>query len=160
MNVFIFFLLFFLASPGSVSATHEADHRYTVSGYVRDAAGTPLSGLNITLEHKGGEKKIRVTDRRGYYEVLFHLHDDNAGDEVIVAVGNETKKLTVAFDPEDRFTDRRGQVDFGAPGKDSENSWIYWTGGMLFVGAVIYLGFFRKKKKGTHKKDQARKKKR
>ena len=155
----LFFLFLSLFSPETVYATHEADHRYTVSGYVRDEAGKPIPNLSVALEHKGGEKKIAVTDRRGHYETLFHLHSDNAGDEMIVTAGSEIKKIKVAFDPEDRFTDRRGGVDFGAPGKP-ESDWIYWTGGAgLLVGVGVYFGFFRKKRKREKKKEPHRKKK-
>lgn len=162
MRLVIFFILiFFLApfSPKPAFATHEVNHRYVVTGYVRDASGNPLPGLNIVLEHKGGEKKSATTDRGGYYEVLFHLHDENAGDEILVTAGSETKKLVVAFDPKDHVTYRTGRVDFGAPGK-GDNAWIYWTGGAgLFIGAMFYLNRVRKQRKRARKKELRHKKK-
>lgn len=147
-----------MALPDTIFATHEPDHRYFVSGYVRDESGNPREKVSVSLEHKGGEKQKATTDRRGYYETLFHLHNENLGDEIIVKVGEEVKKVTVAFDPGDHFSERRGTVDFGAPGKPSSD-WMYWTGGVtLLIGVVVYFGLFRKKRKT--KQPAARKKKR
>lgn len=157
-------ILFFFGLPGNVYATHEADHRYTITGYVRDEEGKPLSGILVFLEHKGGVKKETKTDPRGYYEAMFHLHNDNLGDEILVSVGDVVKKVAVRFDPDDKFTDRRSPlVDFGAPGREMHSDWVYWTGGVgLVLSAVIYLRFFKKKKpkQKRRKKDKARKRKR
>lgn len=138
-------------------ATHEADHRYVLSGYVRDTNGVPIPAATVLLEHKGGEKKSVKTNDQGYYEVLFHLHNNNLGDEIILKFGETTKKHKVKFDPDDQFTNRGGEIDFGAPGKDEAKIWIYLTGGTIgLFGFLLYLGFFRKKK--VHKQDFAGKK--
>ncbi|MBI3804588.1 MAG: carboxypeptidase regulatory-like domain-containing protein [Nitrospirae bacterium] len=147
MILFIFVLSLLGISPNPAFATHEADHRYVVSGYVRDAEGNALKGVDVLLEHKGGEKQKTTTNGFGYYEALFHLHDDNLGDEIIVTVGSEVKKAPVTFTPGDRVTHRGATIDFGAPGKESPYAWIYWTGGSAFLIAIVYFGFFRKKKK-------------
>ncbi|MFQ5780698.1 MAG: carboxypeptidase-like regulatory domain-containing protein [Nitrospiria bacterium] len=148
--------------PKTLLATHEADHRFTVSGYVRDETGSPLSGAVVLLEHKGGVKKNAKTDRRGYYEALFHLHNDNLGDEILITVGDVVKKVAVAFDPDDRFSDRGGRIDFGAAAKGGDYAWVYWTGGVgLILGTIVYVGFFRKKKKiKTIRKGKRRKRRR
>jgi hypothetical protein len=163
VKFFLFIFLFFSLLPESVFATHEVDHRYVVSGYVRDAAGNPLKDEKVILEHKGGEKKTAATDRRGYYEVLFHFHDENAGDEILITAAGETKKLTADYDPKDHVTFRTGEINFGAPGK-AENTWIYWTGGAgLLIGAIFFFNYFQKKRKKAvkaEKKEQLRKKKR
>jgi len=155
-------LLFTLGFSGSALATHEADHRFTISGYVRDAAGKPLSGSLVILEHKGGVKKEKKSDPRGYYEVMFHLHNDNIGDEIFVSVGDVVRKIMVQFDPDDRFTDRRSEpVNFGAASKDT-SEWIYWSGGVaLILSALVYLRAFKKKKprQKRRKKDKIRKRK-
>lgn len=158
MIFFIFIFLILSFSSENVFATHEVNHRFVISGYVRDAAGNPISGTEVILEHKGGEKKVASTNRRGYYEVLFHIHDENAGDGISVTAAGETKKITAAYDPKDHVTYRTAEVNFGAPGK-AEYSWIYWTGGAgLLVGAVFYFNYFKKKRKRAQKKELRKKK--
>ena len=153
--IFVFVSIFIL--PHVAFAEHEADHRYFVSGFVRDEAGNPKKDVVVSIEHRGGQKKTATTNRRGYYEVMFHLHDDNIGDEIVVTAGNEVKRHTMAFDRSDHVSERRGEVNFGAPGKDSPYEWIYWTGGLVLVaGVAVGLRSFRKKKKV--KKAPARKK--
>lgn len=158
MIFFLFIFLFLSFSPGNVFATHEVNHRFVISGYVRDAGGNPISGTEVILEHKGGEKKVAATNRSGYYEVLFHIHDENAGDEISVTAAGETKKIKAAYKPEDHVTFRTAEVNFGAPGKP-EYSWLYWTGGAgLLIGAVYYLNYFKKKRKRAEKKELRKKK--
>jgi hypothetical protein len=148
--------------PGDAYATHEADHRFTISGYVRDGSGNPLPDALVLLEHKGGVKKETNAGPRGYYEAMFHLHNNNLGDEILVSVGDTVKKLRVQFDPDDTFTDRRSDpVDFGAPGKELPSDWIYWAGGIgLIICTLASLRFLKKKKpkEKRRNKDKARKK--
>jgi hypothetical protein len=154
--IFIFISIFVL--PQAAFPEHEADHRYFVSGFVRDDAGTPKADVAVSVEHKGGQKKKATTNRRGYYEVMFHLHNDNLGDEIVITAGSDVKKHIMAFDPGDHFSERRGEINFGAPGKESPYAWIYWTGGIALVaGVAVGLRSLRKKKKV--KKEPARKKK-
>ncbi|MEK7286072.1 MAG: carboxypeptidase-like regulatory domain-containing protein [Nitrospirota bacterium] len=134
---------------------HEADHRYLVSGYVRDGQGEPKSDVPVSLEHKAGQKYTVKTNGSGYYEAIFHLHDDNLGDEVSVTVSAETKKHTIAFDFEDKHSARKGQVDFGAPGKETPLLyWLGWGGALLAASAIF---FFIKKKKPVEKKEKRKK---
>lgn len=156
MIFLIFILSLITISPQPAFATHEADHRYIVSGYVRDAEGNALKGVDVLLEHKGGQKEKVTTNGFGYYETLFHLHDDNLGDEITVTAGSEVKTIKVAFTPGDKVTHRGATVDFGAPGKAAPYAWIYWTGGFGLLIVIVYLGLFKKKKK---KKETPRKKK-
>ncbi len=62
---FVIFLIFILSLinilPNPAFATHEADHRYVISGYVRDAEGNALKGAEVLLEHKGGQKEKVIT---------------------------------------------------------------------------------------------------
>ncbi|MFQ5542748.1 MAG: hypothetical protein ACE5FY_00175 [Nitrospiria bacterium] len=99
------------------------------------------------MEHKGGEKKSIKTNNDGYYEILFHLHNSNLGDQIIVKYGENKIKHRVEFDPDDKFTNRGAELNFGAPGKESGNFWIYLTGGGILVFLpFVYRGFFGKKK--------------
>ncbi len=128
---------------GSVAfATHRADHRFTVSGYVRDEAGNPKKGMAVLLEHKTGQKFRELTGEGGYFQALFHLHDENVGDEISVTVGNEIKKVILSFDPKDLLNDRHGEVSFGA--EPGSSAWVYWGGAVAVTGI---LGYFALRKK-------------
>ncbi len=140
-------------------ATHEADHRYVITGYVRDSIGVPIPSANLVLEHKGGEKKKVKTNSEGYYEILFHLHNDSLGDQILVSYGETTRKHKVQFDVDDKFTHRGAQIDFGAPGKEGAAVWIYLTiGSVIFLGVVL-LGTFRKKNKTMNERRPGQRKK-
>ncbi len=144
----------------TVFATHEADHRYAVSGQVRNDAGEPLKNIVLTLEHKGGEKKTVKTDKSGRYEVLFHLHNENLGEEIIISYGDVQKKIKIAFDPDDAFSVRGGVVNFGAELNKEGALWVYIFGGTviaLFFG--IYLRSNNKRKSGQPSKKKVAKKK-
>ncbi len=157
-NIFIvafFFSLFGFSE--SVLATHEADHRYLISGYVRDGVGVAIKNTTVHLEHKGGEKKKVDTNGSGYYEILFHLHNDNLGDEILVRVGDVEKKVKVFFDPEDSASIRGDSINFGADAQETE-VWVYLTSvSLLILSVALYIGFRQTKKK---KKAIARKEKR
>ena len=151
--------VFVLLVQGAL-ATHEADHRYVVSGYVRDQRGVPIENAVVRLSHKGGEKKEVRTNSSGYYEVLFHLHNENLGDEIIIQYGDVTKRHEVVFDPEDKFTPRGVEVSFGAPGKKGAVVWIYLTiASLALFGAVLYFGLLKNRPK-RRTKGVARKRKR
>lgn len=128
--------------------------------------GVPISDATVLFEHKGGEKKEVKTGSKGYYEVLFHLHNDNLGDEIVIKFGDTSKKHKVSFDPDDTVSHRGAEVDFGAPGKEGAKIWIYITAGTLVVFVpVLYFGFFRKSKKPQieimeKKRERKKKKKR
>lgn len=138
-------LLIYIGLAGSVFAMHEMDHRYTVLGYVRDGQGVAKPGVVVTIEHKGGVKQQTKTNSSGYYESLFHLHNANLGDEMVVTAGSEVKRIVTAFDPEDKFADRKSQVDFGAPGK--KTPLVYWlpVGGLLLLCVAIYVSVMKRR---------------
>ncbi len=147
--------LLFLIIVGFVNeaaALHKPDHRYAVSGYVRDETGQPKPNTKVVITHKGGQQQKAKTDSYGYFETVFHLHNDNLGDELTVTAGSEVKKITVTFDPEDLTSSRGGRVDFGAPAKEASGKWLYWGGGALLVGAVLYFSMIKKKKKVKQRK--------
>jgi LPXTG-motif cell wall-anchored protein len=152
----VFLLLFFwIGFADSLFAMHEADHRYLVFGYVRDGQGESRGNIQVSLEHKAGQKYTVKTNGSGYYETIFHLHDDNLGDEVVVTVSAETKRHTIAFDLKDKHSARKGQVDFGAHEKGAPLSYWLGGGGALLMAAAVF--FFLKKKKPIEKKDKRKK---
>lgn len=155
----IFFLLVF---SGIALGTHEADHRYIISGFVRDESGAALKNVVVHLEHKGGEKKKVKTSRSGYYEVLFHLHNENLGDEILIRAGELEKTVKVIFDVEDTASSRGDTVNFGMAAQ-GVSIWVYLTTASLVVMVVaLYFGkgqLKRKKKAMTRQEKRKRKKK-
>jgi len=147
----VFVVVFLFIHAGRAVAEHEPDHRYTVRGYVRDAAGKPKKGVSVLAEHKGGTKESVETDGNGYYEIRFHFHDANRGDEVTVTADGETKKITAEFDPNDKTTWRIGQVDFGAPAAP-DWGWVAWVGGGSIAAAGGY--YFRRRQKQVRRKEK------
>jgi len=138
---------------------HEADHRFTVLGHVRDAQGEGRSEVTVTLEHKGGVKQQAKTESSGYYESVFHLHDNNLGDEIIVTAGSEVKRIVTVFDVEDKHSVREGRVDFGAPAKESPVLYYWLGGGGLFLCVVIYFFLIKKGNVPREKKQLLKKEK-
>ncbi|WP_455371619.1 hypothetical protein, partial [Petrachloros mirabilis] len=70
-----------LATPSSwVWATHEADHRFTVEGFVcgSDGSGVPDTDV-LVKDTKISYGQVVKTDGDGYYKATFHLHNDNLG---------------------------------------------------------------------------------
>jgi hypothetical protein len=146
-------MLVWVILPTTVWATHEADHRYTVYGYVRDAKGHAVQDVKVmVVDNRIGEGSTAFTDRHGYYEVLLHLHDANVGDEIAITTPDETKTITAQFNPEDHTTERRVQVDFGAPPSEGASGnittlWVYGAGAALAIAAFVYWGMYSRKKK-------------
>jgi hypothetical protein len=123
-------------------ATHEVDHRFVVSGYVRGADATPTASVKVVVTHPRSKLSETVlTDRSGHYSVLLHLHDSDAGDPVTVTAGEETRTIKADFDPKDHSTPRLAQVDFGAaPKSDGAGlpAWGYGLAGAVLAGALAY----------------------
>ena len=155
--------------PSVVVATHETDHRFTVSGYVRDKEGRTVGDARVLVRDLRDQKIEPVssyTDGGGYYKVILHLHNDNAGDPIQVTVKDEksgldeTTKFRAEFDPKNRHAERQARVDIGpAPAKapdggffgviGTENSpyWLYGVGGLLVSGAIgVAVAWFRRQK--------------
>lgn len=144
-------LVIFGLVPSGAEATHEADHRFTIYGHVRDQDGTAVQDAKVTVvDTRIGDGSTAFTDRHGYYEVLLHLHNDNLGDEIRVTTQNESKTVIATFDSDDKMTERKVQVDFGAvlPERPSDASrlWLYGGGAALLVAAFLYWGILSRKK--------------
>lgn len=152
-GIFLLGLLIALSVVGygdEVIALHKSDHRFRVSGFVRDNAGRALPDAGVTLEHKGSQQKKQVkADRWGFYEALFHLHNANLDEEIVITVGSEVKLVPIVFDPDDVVSDRKVEVDFGAPAADSGGGWLY--GGVAVLLLAVFVLYFRRIKKSKVK---------
>lgn len=94
-------------------ATHEIDHRFIVWGEAVTSDGRPVSGETITFT-VANDIPIGsvVTDERGRYRVVLHVHDEDLGKVFDMTVRGVRTKVKIEFDPADKVTERGKRVDF------------------------------------------------
>ena len=98
----------------SLSATHEADHRFTVEGFVCGADGKSSANIDVLVKDtRISYGQIVKTDGEGYYKAAFHLHNDNLGDSLLIEAKGQQQEQKVSFDPKDLEAERGIQVNFG-----------------------------------------------
>jgi hypothetical protein len=94
-------------------AEHEPQYRYTVLGYVKDAAGKPRKGVGLeVVREKTGFAYIGETDASGLYVIVTRLADENRNDRLLVRAGPASLMIAARFEPADHNTERGTQVDF------------------------------------------------
>lgn len=146
--------------PKSVMATHEADHRFIVFGYVRDDRGRPLKDQKvIVVDTRLDQGMTTFTDRDGYYEALLHLHNEDLGDEITVMTGDQKKSIRATFDPDDKHTERKTRVDFGSAAAVEPPTpvWGYGLAALAAAGVAVTIGVIRYRRRGQ-KQSQKRSK--
>ncbi len=93
-------------------ADHEIFFRYTVIGYVKDAAGRPGAGLRLELiRDKTGFSYIGDTDEEGMYVIVARLGDESAGEPLTLRAGSTTVRVIARFDPTNHVDERGTRVD-------------------------------------------------
>ena len=98
---------------GPVAAEHEVYYRFTVLGYLKDAAGKPRSGVRIELvRERTGFSYLAESDRSGFYVVTARLGDESVGERMSLRVADQTVAITARFDPADHRQERGTRVDF------------------------------------------------
>lgn len=103
-------LLVLAASPAA--AEHEVYYRYTVLGYVKDAAGAPRVGETIELiRDKTGFSYLDETNAAGLFVIVVRLGDEGAGERLTVQVGTQHLGLIARFDPANHTDERGTRVD-------------------------------------------------
>lgn len=151
---------------GTAWATHETEHRFTVYGYVRDDKGQPVPNERVIVVNKRlDQANTTFSDSDGYYEALLHMHNDSLGDEIAVMAGDDQKSIRAQFDPEDHKTERRTEVDFGAPASSAPAvqgppAWIYGGAAavLILLAGAVWASLSKKKaaqqvqKKGKKKR--------
>ena len=149
--------------PGAARATHEVDHRFIVYGYVWDDRGRPVKGERvIVVDDRTDQANTTFTDGDGYYEALLHLHNQDMGDEITVMVSNQKKSIRATFDTEDKSSERKMRVDFGAPSTAVETStpvWKYGVAALIVVGLVVTIRAIQSRKKNQGRARKGFKKK-
>ncbi len=94
-------------------ATHEIDHRFIVWGEVLTSDGKPVPGETIEFT-VGDNTSIGsvLTDDRGGYRVVLHVHDQDVGKTFNMTVRGVKTEVKIEFDPADKVTERKKRVDF------------------------------------------------
>jgi hypothetical protein len=94
-------------------AEHEAQYRYTVLGYVKDASGRPRKGVALeVIRQKTGFAYVGETDEAGLYVIVTRLADESRSERLLVRAGPASLMIAARFDPADHFSERGTQVDF------------------------------------------------
>jgi hypothetical protein len=106
-----------LSATGLVAAPalaeHEAQYRYTVVGYVKDAAGKPRAGQSMeVIRQKTGFAYVGETDATGLYVIITRLADESRDERLLVRAGPASLMIAARFDPADHVSERGTQVDF------------------------------------------------
>src|SRR5215831_15716427 len=131
--------------PSGVSATHEADHRFTVEGFVCGPDGKAFPDTDVLIKDtKISYGQVVKTDGDGYYKATFHLHNENLGDPLFVEAKGEQQNHKVQFD----FG--TGCIhDLGQP-----PVWFWWSLGAVAVAVVGLIGL--KTVKAQRRQEQKR----
>lgn len=138
------FVAAFLTLSSAVIATHEADHRFTVEGFVCGPDGQPVTDEKVIVKDtRVSVTATAYTDGSGYYKAVLHLHDDNVGDPLLVKVQGKEQRAKVEFDPKDHSTERAISITFGAGCEAralSPGPWVYYSAGIVVVLVAAYAG--------------------
>ncbi len=101
-----------VAVAAPATAEHEIFYRYTVLGYVRDAAGTPRSGQTVELmRDKTGFSYLGHTDEAGLFVIVARLGDESAGESLMLRLGPTQQRLIARFEAANHTEERGTRVD-------------------------------------------------
>ena len=101
-----------LVAPPAL-AEHEAQYRYTVLGYVKDAGGRPRKGVGLEVtRQKTGLFYNGETDAAGLYVIVTRLADESRGEGLLVRAGPASLRIAARLDPADHKSERGTRVDF------------------------------------------------
>ena len=169
-NIFLVLFIVIGALDGSAMnalAEHEANHRFTISGYVYDDQGKALSNSAVVVRDISRTViRSTKTSSNGAYRVKLHLHDEALGIKLFVTANEQEKEIKVDFDPYDTSTERVTEVNFGAyqeAEKGSNKGVIIGavSFAVLLIGAyMIFSGKKKQQRKVTKGKKGKSKKKR
>lgn len=148
------------AWPPVIWATHEADHRFTVEGFVCGPDGNGIADTDVLVKDtKVPYGQVVKTNGDGYYKATFHLHNDNLGDPLLVEAKGEQQNHKVQFDPKDLEAERKIQVNFGKGCIHDPSQPPMWLWGGLGAVVVVVIGFVGMNMiRSQRKKDQRRSK--
>jgi hypothetical protein len=100
------------AAAAPAAAEHVLHLRYTVLGYVRDAAGKPVAGQRVeVVRDKTGFSYVGETDAAGLFIVIARLGDESAGERLTVRIGDQRLGVVANFDAANHTDERGTRVD-------------------------------------------------
>jgi len=104
----------FLLEPNSTLAgpSNAPDHRYTIKGFVLDEQQNPRPDVKVVATADNGLSAQRTTDRRGFYSIPLHLHNEDLNRMVTVQAGAQSTRVRVTFDATDSTTNREQDLNF------------------------------------------------
>lgn len=105
-------LVVLLGVSGGARADHEADHRYTIWGEVRNADGAPTAGVSVLITGWGGALLGEVsTSADGNFRIKLHVHNQVLGRPFYVTAKDTTEEARFTFDANDKTTERTHRID-------------------------------------------------
>lgn len=121
-------IVFSLSLVDPVSGEHEVYYRYTVLGYVKDAHGTPLPGVAVSLtREKTGLAYRGQTNATGLYMIVARIGDESAGERLRLAAGDQAVTLVARFDPANHSEERGTRLDFQGGKSVERTDWFLPT---------------------------------
>lgn len=143
-------------ATGPVGAEHEADHRYTVEGYVLAADQNPLANVPVVIR-LGTDRSARgTTDKSGHYSLRLHVHNADLGKRIMISAGAHKSDIAITFDPGDATTSRIHYANFLGEsfsetritrGLDQWRFMIWIVVAVVAIGVVAWGSRARKRQK-------------
>lgn len=157
-------LLVLLLFMGVALAEHEADHRYTINGYVLDKNDKGIAGSDVKIKLSGKLLAQKTTDSSGYYKAKLHLHDPDYGKDLEIITDAGQGKVKIEFTLGDKETERFHQINFVAgtlvEGKLTQKSvpqWMYIAAGVILVLVIVIAVGSNSRSKSRSKKSKDKK---
>ena len=119
-------LVALVATPAA--AEHEVFYRYTVLGYVKDAAGKPSPGHSVELiRDKTGFSYLGQTDESGLFVIVARLGDESVGEPLTLRLGTTRQRLVARFDAANHTDERGTRVDLEGTRVLDRSAWFRST---------------------------------
>lgn len=98
-------MMFLMVLTEPVSADHEWDHRYTISGELTNLDGGVVRGAEVFIDCSEGMTDSSLCEHNdlrsdtssfsGKYSLILHIHSSDHGKQVTIAVEGETFNHTI-----------------------------------------------------------------
>jgi hypothetical protein len=119
-------LIVSMAAPAA--AEHQVYYRYTVLGYVKDAAGKPRPSQTVELiRDKTGFSYLGETDADGLFVIVARLGDESAGEALTLRYGAVRTRVTARFDAGNHTDERGTRVDLEGSKAVERPTWFRST---------------------------------
>jgi hypothetical protein len=120
--------LLLAVGAAAARAEHEVFYRYTVLGYIKDAAGRAVAGQRVELvRDKTGFSYLGETDSQGLFVLIARLGDESRGEALTLRVGGARFRLQARFEPANRTDERGTRVDVEAARFVERPAWFRST---------------------------------